>query len=146
MTGAPYTVFGYKGKQVRDNIHSADLISAFDQFFQRPALRRSLQHRRRAASATARCWKRSRSAKRSPARELNWTYSEENRTRRSHLVDQRRQQVSAALPGMAAAIRRARHSARDLRRRTARAGRRSRSNDRSRQTQCAGRGHQRRRL
>src|SRR5581483_5983436 len=30
MTGEPYTVFGYGGKQVRDNIHSADLVSAFD--------------------------------------------------------------------------------------------------------------------
>ena len=29
VTGTPYTVFGYKGKQVRDNIHSADLIAAF---------------------------------------------------------------------------------------------------------------------
>src|SRR5579863_4760219 len=35
-TGEPYTVFGYRGKQVRDNIHSADLIRAFDQFFCRP--------------------------------------------------------------------------------------------------------------
>lgn len=35
-TGTPYTVFGYKGKQVRDNIHSADLISAFDHFFRNP--------------------------------------------------------------------------------------------------------------
>ncbi len=35
-TGAPYTVFGYKGKQVRDNIHSLDLIRAFDAFFQAP--------------------------------------------------------------------------------------------------------------
>jgi len=35
-TGRPYTVFGYKGKQVRDNIHSADLIRAFDRFFQAP--------------------------------------------------------------------------------------------------------------
>jgi CDP-paratose 2-epimerase len=35
-TGADYTVFGYGGKQVRDNIHSADLIAAFDQFFRRP--------------------------------------------------------------------------------------------------------------
>ncbi|MCA9141697.1 MAG: NAD-dependent epimerase/dehydratase family protein [Planctomycetales bacterium] len=35
-TGASYTVFGYKGKQVRDNIHSADLISAFDHFFRNP--------------------------------------------------------------------------------------------------------------
>ena len=36
VVGAPYTVFGYKGKQVRDNIHSADLISAFDHFFRAP--------------------------------------------------------------------------------------------------------------
>ena len=36
MTGTPYTVFGYKGKQVRDNIHSYDLIQAFDHFFRSP--------------------------------------------------------------------------------------------------------------
>jgi CDP-paratose 2-epimerase len=36
VTGTPYTVFGYEGKQVRDNMHSADLIRAFDRFFQRP--------------------------------------------------------------------------------------------------------------
>lgn len=36
MTGAPYKVFGYKGKQVRDNIHSFDLIQAFDHFFKNP--------------------------------------------------------------------------------------------------------------
>ena len=30
MTGTPYRVFGYQGKQVRDAIHSADLISCFD--------------------------------------------------------------------------------------------------------------------
>lgn len=36
MLGLPYTVYGYKGKQVRDNIHSADLIRAFHAFFQAP--------------------------------------------------------------------------------------------------------------
>ena len=36
MTETPYTVFGYKGKQVRDNIHSFDLIQAFDQFYRQP--------------------------------------------------------------------------------------------------------------
>lgn len=36
MTELPYTVFGYKGKQVRDNIHSYDLIQAFDQFYRNP--------------------------------------------------------------------------------------------------------------
>lgn len=34
--GRPYTVFGYGGKQVRDNIHSADLIAAFDAVFRAP--------------------------------------------------------------------------------------------------------------
>jgi CDP-paratose 2-epimerase len=36
VTGRPYTVFGYKGKQVRDNIHVRDVVEAFWQFFQRP--------------------------------------------------------------------------------------------------------------
>jgi CDP-paratose 2-epimerase len=36
VTETPYTIFGYKKKQVRDNIHSADLIRAFDQFFKQP--------------------------------------------------------------------------------------------------------------
>jgi CDP-paratose 2-epimerase len=36
MAEIPYTVFGYKGKQVRDNIHSSDLIRAFDAFFRAP--------------------------------------------------------------------------------------------------------------
>ncbi len=35
-TGRSYTVFGYHGKQVRDNIHSADLIHCFHQFFLNP--------------------------------------------------------------------------------------------------------------
>jgi len=36
VSGAPYTVFGYRGKQVRDNLHSLDLIQAFWQFIQHP--------------------------------------------------------------------------------------------------------------
>jgi CDP-paratose 2-epimerase len=35
-TRAPYKIFGYKKKQVRDNIHSADLIRAFDEFYKSP--------------------------------------------------------------------------------------------------------------
>lgn len=31
-----YTIFGYKGKQVRDNIHSNDLVNCFWQFYQNP--------------------------------------------------------------------------------------------------------------
>jgi CDP-paratose 2-epimerase len=36
MTGDPYTVFGYAGKQVRDNLHSADLVAAFAAFHSSP--------------------------------------------------------------------------------------------------------------
>jgi CDP-paratose 2-epimerase len=36
VTGKPYTIYGYKGKQVRDNIHSYDLVNAFWHFFQSP--------------------------------------------------------------------------------------------------------------
>jgi CDP-paratose 2-epimerase len=36
VEGRKYRVFGYKAKQVRDNIHSWDCITAFDQFFQKP--------------------------------------------------------------------------------------------------------------
>ena len=32
----PYTIFGYKGKQVRDNIHSLDLVNMFWEFHQNP--------------------------------------------------------------------------------------------------------------
>jgi CDP-paratose 2-epimerase len=36
VTGRPYRVFGYKGKQVRDNIHSFDLVEAFVEFIRAP--------------------------------------------------------------------------------------------------------------
>jgi CDP-paratose 2-epimerase len=36
MIGEPYTVFGYGGKQVRDNIHAADLVAAFEAFHRAP--------------------------------------------------------------------------------------------------------------
>jgi CDP-paratose 2-epimerase len=36
ISGTPYTVYGYKGKQVRDNIHSYDLVNAFYQFYLSP--------------------------------------------------------------------------------------------------------------
>lgn len=36
MSGTPYRVFGYKGKQVRDAIHSSDLINCFEQVYNAP--------------------------------------------------------------------------------------------------------------
>lgn len=36
VSGIPYTILGYKGKQVRDNIHSSDLVAAFWQVIENP--------------------------------------------------------------------------------------------------------------
>lgn len=38
VIGKHYTIFGYKGKQVRDNIHSYDLVNAFWHFYQNPRM------------------------------------------------------------------------------------------------------------
>ncbi len=36
ITGQQYTIFGYKGKQVRDNIHAWDLVNMFWNFYEAP--------------------------------------------------------------------------------------------------------------
>jgi len=36
LTGGKYSVFGYKGKQVRDNIHSHDVVRAIEEFAANP--------------------------------------------------------------------------------------------------------------
>ncbi len=36
MRGDTYTIFGYKGKQVRDNIHAHDVVTAFYEFYKNP--------------------------------------------------------------------------------------------------------------
>lgn len=38
MADTTYTIIGYKGKQVRDIIHSTDVVSAFDCFFKSPRM------------------------------------------------------------------------------------------------------------
>lgn len=38
MTNSQYKIFGYKGKQVRDNIHSKDLVNAFYEFYKAPRI------------------------------------------------------------------------------------------------------------
>lgn len=38
VTGTEYTIFGYKGKQVRDNIHSFDLVNMFWHFYNKPRI------------------------------------------------------------------------------------------------------------
>jgi CDP-paratose 2-epimerase len=79
MAGTRYTVHGYKGKQVRDAIHSADLIGAFDAFFREPRVAEVYNigggrfSHCSVLEAIERCQEIS-------GRALDWTYSEANRT------------------------------------------------------------------
>ena len=78
MTGTPYIVYGYKGKQVRDNIHSADLIAAFGQFFAQPRagevynIGGGRSSNCSVLEAIAICSELT-------GREMKWTYSDQNR-------------------------------------------------------------------
>ena len=38
VRGSPYTVFGYGGKQVRDNLHVSDLVAAIDAIIRKPGI------------------------------------------------------------------------------------------------------------
>jgi CDP-paratose 2-epimerase len=78
-TGTPYTVFGYRGKQVRDNIHSADLIRAFDHFFRAP---RRGEVYNLGGGRFSNCSIREAIAlcEATAGRPLTWTYAEGNRT------------------------------------------------------------------
>jgi len=78
LTGTPYTVFGYKGKQVRDNIHSADLVRAFDAFYRNP---RCGEVYNIGGGRDANCSMREaiQLSEEITGNELSWTYSETNR-------------------------------------------------------------------
>ncbi len=78
VTGQPYTVLGYKGKQVRDNIHAADLVSALWQFFRKPRVAEvyniggSRHSQCSMLEAIAIC-------ERLTGKPMDWRYSEDNR-------------------------------------------------------------------
>ena len=78
VDGTPYRVFGYKGKQVRDNIHSHDLVEMFWQFFQKP---RSGEVYNAGGSRHSNCsmLEAIKLCEQISNRKLNWTYVEENR-------------------------------------------------------------------
>ena len=78
MTGTPYTVLGYKGKQVRDNIHSEDLIAAFDQFYENPRMGEAYNM---GGGRFSNCsmLEAIELCERITGCKLNWTYTETNR-------------------------------------------------------------------
>jgi CDP-paratose 2-epimerase len=77
-TGAPYTVFGYGGKQVRDNIHSADLIAAFHEFFKAPRVG-EVYNCGGGRFSNCSMLEAIELCEQISGRKLDWTYSEDNR-------------------------------------------------------------------
>jgi CDP-paratose 2-epimerase len=78
MTGTPYTVYGYKGKQVRDAIHSSDLVRAFYEFYKAPRVGEVYNI---GGGRFSHCSVREaiQLSEEICGRELSWTYSETNR-------------------------------------------------------------------
>jgi len=74
----PYRVFGYKGKQVRDNIHSFDLVEAFWQFCQAP---RSGEVYNMGGSRHSHCsmLEAIRLCEEISGKKMQWSYLEDNR-------------------------------------------------------------------
>jgi CDP-paratose 2-epimerase len=77
--GDTYRVFGYKGKQVRDQIHSADVVSAFDAFAAnpRPGEVYNLGGGRDNSASVLECFAMLESRL---GRAVRWEYDEQNRT------------------------------------------------------------------
>jgi CDP-paratose 2-epimerase len=77
-TGRPYRIFGYRGKQVRDNIHSADLVAAFEHVAAnpRPASVYNIGGGREVNCSMLEAIEL---AEEIADRELQWSYVEENR-------------------------------------------------------------------
>ena len=78
VAGKPYTIFGYKGKQVRDQIHSLDVVRAFEAFAAapRPGEVYNLGGGRENAASVLECVQLIQDVG-GPA--LNWSYDEQNR-------------------------------------------------------------------
>ena len=78
LTGKPYTVFGYKAKQVRDNIHSSDLVRALWAFCQAPTSG-AVYNMGGGRHANCSMLEAIELCQNQAGRELNWSYSDENR-------------------------------------------------------------------
>lgn len=78
LTGDSYTVFGYQGKQVRDNIHSADLVNAFWHFFENPRVG-EIYNIGGGRYANCSMLEAISMAELLTGKEFNWSYSEDNR-------------------------------------------------------------------
>ena len=113
VTGRPYRVFGYGGKQVRDNIHSADLVEAFAAFIRAP---RAGEVYNIGGSRHSNCsmLEAINLCEEISGRRLDLEIRGRQSHRRPHLVDQRRPKIPGALSRVEVSLRSARNPGRNL--------------------------------
>lgn len=80
VTGEPYTVFGYGGKQVRDNIHSADLVAAFEHFHRDARAGGAVYNIGGGRAVNCSMLEAIELCEQIAGEQLHWTLSEQNRT------------------------------------------------------------------
>ncbi len=78
LQGKTYTVFGYKGKQVRDQIHSIDVVRAFEAFIAAPRAGEvyNLGGGRESSASILECFAMIEAAS---GKKISWRYDERNR-------------------------------------------------------------------
>jgi CDP-paratose 2-epimerase len=79
MTGQPYQIYGYKGKQVRDNIHSYDLVNAFYHFYQAPRIG-EVYNMGGSRHSNCSMLEAIKECEQIAGKKLDWTYMESNRS------------------------------------------------------------------
>ena len=80
VVGEPYTVFGYGGKQVRDNIHAADLVAAFEAFHAAPRTGGAVYNIGGGRASNCSMLEAIELCQEIAGRELDWTLSQQHRT------------------------------------------------------------------
>jgi CDP-paratose 2-epimerase len=78
LRGKTFTIFGYKGKQVRDQIHSLDVVRAFEEFIAAPRVGEvyNLGGGRESNASILECFDMIEAAS---GRKVAWRYDEKNR-------------------------------------------------------------------
>jgi CDP-paratose 2-epimerase len=78
LSGKTFTIFGYKGKQVRDQIHSVDVVRAFDAFIAAPRTGEvyNLGGGRESNASILECFDKIKAV---TGRKVAWRYDEQNR-------------------------------------------------------------------
>ena len=112
VTGEEYTVFGHRGKQVRDNLHAADLVAACMAFHRAPRAG-AVYNMGGGRPSNCSMLEAIQSCERIGGRELRWQLVGANR--RSPLVDQRSGRIRGGSPGMGSQLRHRVDPDRDLR-------------------------------